>query len=90
MHININYYERTYNVGDVLNCIKGTGEVNYTKIEKYDNNVISPSLPLFPSLYRSIDLLIRLPQGLKPKNVRTFSLAQIPKEPKAVNPYYKE
>ena len=40
MHININYYERTYNVGDVLNCIKGTGEVNYTKKEKYDNNVV--------------------------------------------------
>ena len=39
MHININYYERTYNVGDVLNCNKGTGEVNYTKKEKYDNNV---------------------------------------------------
>jgi hypothetical protein len=28
--------------------------------------------------------------GLKPQNVRTFSLAQIPKEPKAVTPYYKE
>ena len=51
------------------------------------------SLSLFPSLCRSIDLSVRpppKPQGLKPQNVRTFSLAQIPKEPKAVTPYYKE
>ena len=31
---------RTYNVGDVLNCIAERGEVNYTIIEKYDNNII--------------------------------------------------
>jgi len=29
-------------------------------------------------------------QGLKQQKARTFSLAQIPKEPKAVTPYYKE
>jgi hypothetical protein len=39
-HININDYEGTYNVGDVLNCITEKGEVNYTIIEKYDNNII--------------------------------------------------
>ena len=55
-------------------------------------SLLSP-LSLFPSLCRSIDLSVRpppKPQGLKPQNVRTFSLAQIPKEPKAVAPYYKE
>ena len=55
-------------------------------------SLLSP-LSLFPSLCRSIDLSVRpppKPQGLKPQNVRTFSLAQIPKEPKAVTPYYKE
>ena len=40
IHININDYEGTYNVGDVLNCITQKYEVNYTIIEKYDNNVI--------------------------------------------------
>jgi hypothetical protein len=40
IHININDYEGTYNVGDVLNCITEKCEVNYTIIEKYDNNVI--------------------------------------------------
>ena len=29
-----------YNVGDVLHCITEKGEVNYTTIEKYDNNII--------------------------------------------------
>ena len=36
----MNDYEGTCNVGDVLNCITGKGEVNYTIIEKYDNNII--------------------------------------------------
>ena len=40
IHINMNDYEGTYNVGDVLNCITEKGEVNYTIIEKYDNNII--------------------------------------------------
>ena len=40
IHININDYEGTYNIGDVLNCITGKGEVNYTIIEKNDNNII--------------------------------------------------
>ena len=40
IHININDYEGTYNVGDVLNCITEKGEVDYTIIEKYDNNII--------------------------------------------------
>ena len=40
IHININDYEGTYNVGDVLNCITEKGEVNYSIIEKYDNNII--------------------------------------------------
>ena len=40
IHININDYEGTYNVGDVLNCITEKGEVNYTIIEKYDINII--------------------------------------------------
>ena len=40
IHININDYEGTYNVGDVLNCITQKYEVNYTIIEKYDNKVI--------------------------------------------------
>ena len=34
IHININDYEGTYNVVDVLNCITKKGEVNYTIIEK--------------------------------------------------------
>ena len=29
IHININDYEGTYHVGDVLNCITDKGEVNY-------------------------------------------------------------
>ena len=28
--ININDYEGTYNVGDILHCIADKGEVNYT------------------------------------------------------------
>ena len=40
IHININYFEGTYNVGDVLNCITEKGEVNYTTIEKYYNTII--------------------------------------------------
>ena len=30
IHININDYEGTYNVGDILHCIADKGEVNYT------------------------------------------------------------
>jgi hypothetical protein len=40
IHIKINDYEGTYNVGDVLHCITDKGEVNYTITEKYDNNII--------------------------------------------------
>jgi hypothetical protein len=40
IHININDYEGTYDVGDVLHCITDKGEVNYTIAEKYDNNTI--------------------------------------------------
>ncbi len=40
IHININDYDGTYNIGDVLNCITDKGEVNYTIIEKYYNNII--------------------------------------------------
>jgi hypothetical protein len=40
IHININDYEGTYNVGDVLNCITEKCEVNYTVIAKYNNNII--------------------------------------------------
>ena len=40
IHINVNDYEGTYNVGDVLNCITEKGEVIYTIIEKYDNSDI--------------------------------------------------
>ena len=40
IHININDYEGTYDVGDLLHCITDKGEVNYTIIEKNDNNII--------------------------------------------------
>ena len=40
IHININDYEGTYNVRDVLHCSTDKGEVNYAEIEKYDNNII--------------------------------------------------
>jgi hypothetical protein len=40
IHINFNDCEGTYNVGDAFNCITYKGEVNYTPIEKHDNNVI--------------------------------------------------
>ena len=40
IHININDYEGTYNVGEVLHCITDEGEVNLTIIEKYDNYII--------------------------------------------------
>ncbi len=38
--MNTNDYEGTQNVGDVLNYISEKGEVHYTTIEKYDNNLI--------------------------------------------------
>jgi hypothetical protein len=34
------YYEGTYYIGDVLNCITDKSEVNYATIEKYDYNII--------------------------------------------------
>jgi len=40
IYIYIIYIYRTYNVGDVLNCIAERGEVNYTIIEKYDDCLI--------------------------------------------------
>ena len=40
IHVNVNDDEGTYNVGDVLNCITEKGEVDYTIIEKHDNNII--------------------------------------------------
>ena len=40
IHININDYEGTYNVRDVLHCSTDKGEVNYAEIEKCDNNII--------------------------------------------------
>ena len=40
IHININDYEGTYNVGDVFHCIPDKGEVNLTSKEKYDNYII--------------------------------------------------
>ena len=42
IHININDYEGTYNVGDVLHSITDKGKVNYTiieKVEKYDKKL---------------------------------------------------
>ena len=43
IHININDYEGTYNVGDVFHCIPDKGEVNLTSKEKYDNYIIVDS-----------------------------------------------
>ena len=41
IHTNINEYEGTYNVDDVLHCILiEQGEFNHTIIEKYDNHKI--------------------------------------------------
>ena len=36
IHVSINVYEGTYNVGNVLNCITDKGQVNCNIIEKYD------------------------------------------------------
>ncbi len=59
IHININDYEGTYNIGDVLNCVVlEKGEFNYAIIEKYDVDKIIDCSDIFVNGKTVEDLII--------------------------------